>query len=297
MAEKRGSFFNRLIPRFIRTPLYNYLDKITVLRYYSDLAEELVNPEEKTALDYLKNNKLGVFPYPFQKKYNKNKIIVFKDELLKLKYVVHDGKRLYFRRKSSTRGIKRNYNALLMEQDINSPHRYLTSDYRVNTNDILVDIGAAEGILALSVIDIVKKVYLFETDQNWIEALEATFSPWIDKVEIINKFVSDRNDENHVSLDEYFNGNLKIDFLKVDVEGAEEKVLQGAAKILSENESLKVALCTYHKPDDAVFFEKYFKDRNFKTSFSNGYMIFNEPKAFYPPYLRKGVLRAEKIFD
>jgi len=297
MSQKRKSFYYRLIPKFIRKPLNDYYDKQIILKYYNDLPKSSINEEEKVAIDYLNANKLCVFPYPFQKNYKRNNIFVYKDKALKLKYILIDGKRLYFRRKSSTRGIKRNYKALLIEQDINSPHRYLTNNFNLENNDILVDIGAAEGNLALSVIEKVKKVYLFETDKNWIEALNATFSPWKDKVEIINKFVSDKNDEKNVSLDVFFKDKEMFDFLKIDVEGSEEKVLNGCSEILSSNHQLKIALCSYHKPNDEKIFKDYLEKRDFLTSYSQGYMIYTEASTFLPPYLRRGVIRAEKKFS
>ena len=45
---------------------------------------------------------------------------------------------------------------------------------------------------------------MFEYDSEWREALEATFTPWADKVEIINKYVSDHDDESHIRFDSFF---------------------------------------------------------------------------------------------
>ncbi len=295
MAKQKKSFYNRVVPKFIRGPLRDRKQKRTILQYYSSLPAESVNNEERAALNYLEKNALCVFPYPFQHNYHREDISVYKDEALNLKYVLTDGKRLYFKRKSSSRGIKRNYNYLLIEQDLNSPHRYLNNDFDVEDNDILVDVGAAEGNLALSVIEKVKKVYLFETDENWIEALRATFAPWKDKVEIINKFVSDKNNERTVSLDKFFKDRENYTFLKIDVEGAENEVLNGCEDVLSSEIPLKVAVCCYHRPNDEFLFHERLLKRGFSTSFSHGYMIFDEPKTFFPPYLRKGVLRGEKI--
>jgi len=286
--------YRRLVPKFVRKAIDNRRTKNTILNYYDQLPETGINEEEQTALAYLRKNSLCVFPYPFQEQYNRNDIAVYEDEKLNLKYVLLDGKRLYFKRNSSTRGIKRNYNFLLIEQDMASPHRYLTDDFDVNNQDILVDVGAAEGNLALSVIEKVKKVYLFETDKKWIEALEATFSPWKDKVEIVNKFVSNRNDAEHVSLDQFFKDKEVFNFLKIDAEGAESDIFDRCETLLSSAEKLKIAVCCYHKPDDAKIFQALLMGKDFSVSFSEGYMIFNEPKTFSPPYLRKGVLRAEK---
>ena len=293
MTLERKTSLYYISPKFIREWINKRQAKRTILKYYSTLPLASVNSEEQVALDYLKDNKLCVFPYPFQHNYKRTSITVYKDNKLKLKYILQDGKRLYFKRKSSSRGIKRNYNYLLIEQDINSPHRYLTDTFNLSTNDILVDVGAAEGNLALSVIEKVKKIYLFETDENWIEALKATFSPWQDKVEIINKFVSHKNEDNHVSLDEFFKDKEAFSFLKVDAEGSENEVLQGSETLITAVPLLKIALCSYHKPNDEKDFKKHLAERGFTVSHSSGYMIFPERLTFYPPYLRRGILRAE----
>jgi 16S rRNA A1518/A1519 N6-dimethyltransferase RsmA/KsgA/DIM1 with predicted DNA glycosylase/AP lyase activity len=38
----------------------------------------------------------------------------------------------------------------------------------------------------------VNRIYMFEYDKEWIAALETTFEPYKDKVEIINKYVSNK---------------------------------------------------------------------------------------------------------
>ena len=292
MDKKGKSLFDKLVPKFIRKPISDNKVKKTILNYYESLAKTSINEEEEAALAYLRNNKLCVFPYPFQHSYKKKDISVYNDDKLKLKYILFEGKRLYFKKTSSARGVKRNYNALLIEQDVNSPHRYLTDSFKPGSNDIFVDVGAAEGNLAISVIDKVKKVYLFETDPAWIEALTATFSPWKEKVEIINKFVSDKNDETNVSLYEFFKDREPFSFLKIDAEGAEEDILNGCKTLLSSERQLKLALCCYHKPNDDKKFNDFLLKKGFSVSFSKGYMIFKYPETFFPPYLRKGIARA-----
>lgn len=293
MIESK-SIYSYLVPKFIRKPLNDLMIKKTILNYYDCLLPNQISNEERSALEFLRLNKLCVFPYSFQNNYVRKDIVVLLDKYLGLKYVILDGKRLYFKKASSFRGVKRNFNALRIEQDINSPHRYLTESFNVNENDILVDVGTAEGNLPLDVIEKAKKIYMFETNPKWIEALEATFKPWKEKVVIVNKFVSDKSDENHVTLDEYFEGKEPFTFLKIDAEGSEASVLEGAKKAISSSQKLKIAICCYHKPKDAEEFEKYFKTNNFSVAFAKGLMIFEEPKNFFPPYLRKGVLRASR---
>jgi hypothetical protein len=292
LSKKGKSIYHKLVPKFIRRPIEKNKIKSTVLNYYNSIDQHLINKEQREAIDYLSKNDLCVFPYPFIEQYKRSDVEVYIDPETQLKYIFTDKKRLYFKRKSSKRGVRRNYNFLKIEQDKESPHRYLTNKFNVHEGDILVDVGAAEGNLPLEVIEKVKKAYLFETDERWIEALEATFAPWKDKIVIINKFVSNINDDKNVTLDEFFKDKEPFNFLKVDAEGAEDKILAGAENILTSKTNLKLALCCYHKPHDEDKFEAHLETRDFEVSFADGYMIFPEPKTFEPPYLRKGVLRA-----
>ncbi|WMN11933.1 FkbM family methyltransferase [Marivirga salinae] len=289
-----NNLFRKLVPKFIRGPFEKNKLKFTILNYYNSTDQEFIDEEKRDALNYLKDKGFSVFPNRFQEKYKRSDIEVHVDPSNQLKYIITDGKRLYFKRKSSKRGVRRNYNFLKIEQDKKSPHRYLTSKFKVEENDILVDVGAAEGNLPLEVIEKVKKVYLFETDERWIEALEATFAPWKDKVVIVNKFVSNVNDKKNVSLDVYFKDKEPYSFLKVDAEGAEGDILEGSQKTIANSDNLKIALCCYHKPHDEDKFKAHLEKRDFEVSFADGYMVFPEPKTFNPPYLRRGVLRAVK---
>lgn len=290
--EPRAIVLPKWLPKPLRKPMLDALKKQTILDYYNQLAPEKISEAEHEALTYVRRHGIEVFPYAFNQKYKKEDVHVFLDKKNGLKYVIENDKRLYFKRKSSFRGVKRNYTALRVEQDMKSAHRYLTPSFTIEEGDILVDVGAAEGNLPLSVIEKVKKLYLFETDPNWLEALEATFAPWRDKVVIVNKFVSNVNNQKYVSLDEFFKDKEPYTFLKVDAEGAEATILKGANAQLSSDKKLKLALATYHKPNDAEEFELILNNFRFKTEFSNGYMIFPELRTFFPPYLRRGLIRA-----
>ncbi len=291
---RNKSLYHILVPKFIRKRKKDDQIKKTILDYYHSLPDTAINQEEKEAINYLENNNLCYFPYPFQNQYKQKDIIIYWDKSLKLNYVLSEGKRLYFKRNTSAHGIKRVYNNLIIEQDIDSPHRYLTPAFEMHQDDILADVGTAEGNLPLSVIEKVKKAYLFETDEDWIEALRATFSPYKDKVEIINTFVSDKNEGSFASLDEFFRNKQHYTFLKIDVEGAEEQVLNGCNIMLSSTKPGKLLVCCYHRPNDEFKFYNILVQKGFTVSFSKGYMIYTEPGTFYPPYLRRGVLRAER---
>ena len=117
---------------------------------------------------------------------------------------MQEWKRLYFKKRWNVSGIKKAYADLLREQDENSPHRYLTNTFTVDKNDAIADIGAVEGNFSLSVADKIRKIYLSERDNEWIAALKAIFAPWADRVEIIDRSVSDRNDSSHIIMDTFF---------------------------------------------------------------------------------------------
>ena len=232
-----------------------------------------------------------IFPYPFILDYSFKDISVFKDENLKLFYVLHGIKKLYFSQKfDSIKKVKVAYYCALIEQDKNSPHRYLNESFDIKQNDVVLDVGAAEGLLGLENIDKIKKLYVFEADSDWIDALKATFEPWKDKVEIIHKYVSDINTDTNISLDAYLK-ELKVNLIKIDVEGVEKHILAGAHHTLSKTE--KVAICTYHNQKDEKLFKELLLDYGFQTSYSAGYMLFILKK-LYPPYFRKGLIRGVK---
>ncbi len=263
-----------------------------ILNYYRDVP---ISDEIKMVINFLKKNPLKLFPYSFPEKYNSSLIKVYDDKEKNLRYVFHEGKRMYFKRSWQINDIRENYTNLLIEQDKNSPHRYLTGNFTVGKNEVVADIGAAEGIFSLSVIEHVKKIYLFETDSEWIEALQATFMPWNDKIEIINKFVSDKNDIGNITLDKFATGiNVLFDFIKIDVDGAELRLLAGCRKILSSTHKIKIAICTYHKAGDEISFRNVLKDYGFSICPSSGYMIFYHDPYLSAPFLRRGLLRASK---
>jgi len=246
-------------------------------------------------LDYLKTNPIAVFPYPFQNQYHAASIEVFEDlEKKGLKYVMQDGKRLYFKRRWSKKRIRHSYNELTREQDPRSPHRYLTDNFGIDEGEILVDIGVAEGNFALGAVEQASRLILFETDQEWIEALNATFEPWKDKVLIVNKFVSNLTNSKNTTLDDFILPGEKITLLKIDVDGAESRLLEGCKRILAEQKPLKLAICTYHKQHDEEEFTTVLTQNGFETSHSDGFMLFYYDKKMKAPYLRRGLLRAIK---
>jgi hypothetical protein len=265
--------------------------KKNILDYY--LTRETLNPEEEKVIAYLQKNGIHVFPYRFKDKYNPKKIKVYKDKEVNLYYIIFENKRLYYYKLKKIKKVQKYFNTLFIEQDIDSPHRYLTQNFNVKPDHVIVDVGAADGNFSLSVVEKAKELYLFEPHHQWVQALRSTFQPWKEKVNIIQKFVSNKNDGNNVSLDGFFH-NKTIDFLKIDAEGSEDQVLDGCKNILSKRKQIKVALCAYHRQNDGIHFSKTLRQHGFSVTNSDGYMIFHDDKNLREPYLRRGILRATK---
>lgn len=220
---------------------------------------------------------------------------MFHDETLDLPYVCFNQKRLYYPREMNTIAIQKSFcGEQLIAQHPQSPHRYLTDHFSVESGDIVVDCGVAEGNFGLSIVDSVSKLYLFEPDERWMEPLCATFSPWKNKVVIIQKYLSNITDESNLSLDDFFQDKECPNFIKLDVEGYEERLLQGAYNILSSSNLKKVVVCTYHKQEDEETLGALLRSHDYNVVPSQGYMLFIYDKNFNPPYLRRGVIRAIK---
>jgi Methyltransferase FkbM domain len=288
----KSSFFEKLTSKKARLRRL----KKKVIDYYSSLPKEEMRADQKSVFDFLKENDISVFPYPFPAEYKASDIELFKDKNLDLYYIVWDGKKLYYKNGNRPDKAQEYFNSLRLEQDIRSPHRYLTKDFEVAKGDIVVDVGAAEGNFSLSVVEHAGYVYLFETDKKWIKALEATFAPWGDKVKIVQKFVGEKTSEESIALDDFFGEEQSIQFIKADVEGGEAQVIRGASRIIDKQKKLKIAVCTYHRQDDAMMLDDLLKKSGFKNSFSDGYMLYyyGRTNIVKEPYLRRAVLRAVK---
>lgn len=181
---------------------------------------------------------------------------------------------------------------ILYEQGKSSPHRYLPDGYSMPQNAVIVDAGVCEGNFALRFVDIAKRIYLIESDSNWMAALERTFSPYNDKVVFVNKFLSGRDNSNEVTLDSLV--NERLDFLKMDIEGAEVDSLLGAKRVLTENK-VQCAICSYHRQYDEKYIEFILKNYGYSTCHSKGYIFFPyDENIINTMDLRRGVVYGYK---
>ena len=222
---------------------------------------------------------------------------IFFDDNRKLYYgrgVETDNRMLFFPKKLDINEIRKLYKSLCYEQDVDSPHRYLSDSVQIEPKDTVIDVGSADGNFILSIIENIKEAYLFECDDNWIEALQSTFEPWKDKIHIINKYVCDYDDENHISLDSFINDTLSDDsdiIVKMDIEGAEMDALKGLNESLN-NKKIKAALiCAYHNQEDERNIRNYVVKTGYFIQPSVGYITKFAELFSKKPYIRRGVLR------
>ncbi len=151
--------------------------------------------------------------------------------------------------------------------------------FQAGQNETFVDCGVLDGDtcydFARWCLGRYRKIFAFEPDNNNYENCKINLSKlqdvnlfnlgvW-DKAEtlsfnntssgfstIVEGGASKQKDEiveiKTCAMDEVLAGE-EITFIKMDVEGAELKALQGASKIISEQKP-KLAVCVYHKPED-----------------------------------------------
>jgi hypothetical protein len=247
----------------------------------------LPDTEQNRLYAFMGKHGLMHFPYPFALDYKKMHVVCHFDARFGLPYIIHSGKNLYFSKSNAYKDkkvVESAYKSLLIEQDIFSPHRYVKDINRLKGKTLL-DVGAAEAIFSLDVIELVSHVYLFECDDVWIEALNATFAPWKNKVTIVRKYVSDSNDENTITLDRFFEDKDKRNlFIKMDIEGYEQAALRGAVNLLREAHDIDFSICTYHKKKDAVEITGILNSFGFEWEQTEGYLYVERD-------FRKGIIR------
>lgn len=286
--------FEKEICKQIKDNLYeckiieeDIISRVQILLRYQNSRD----PEIKNIVEYLKKNELRVFNYLFVEKYNRNYNIYYDDER-KMYYTIYYKKKMYFSRKLNTREkVEEYYKSILVEQDIESPHRYLAENVKVEKDVTIVDAGAAEGNFSLAYIENAKKIYIFEPDRDWYEALLATFEPYLDKVVIYNMYLSNYCNSVTTTLDEIV--NEEVNMIKMDIEGEELYALKGARKVLERSQNIKCIVCTYHQEFAYEVIKDYLEKMHMKTSCSKGYMWYPD-YGVRAPILRRGLIKAEK---
>ncbi len=271
--------------------IYYFAKKKILNRYKTE-----TNQEIQTILSYLENESLDVFNYEFKKNYSLDEINPIYDNGVNLFYVMHNGHKLYMASNINTEDkVKRYYNSIRIEQDELSPHQYLTKEFGIVEGDVVVDVGAAEGNFALDVIEKAKKVYIIETNEQWIEALKNTFHNYLDKIVMINKFAADYTAGREAKIDDMI--SEPVNFIKLDIEGCELAALNGLHKTIESAEHIKIAACTYHNDNDAEMIKNVLeKTYGMDSHYSRGYMYYpySIQQKFILPSLRRGIIRGCK---
>lgn len=224
------------------------------------------------------------------------------DDSLRLPYVIHKGKHLYFPRKYSVAQAVEAYKGyicgdrLLGKGEDIAPHQYQSKEFQVHDGDVVVDVGCAEALFSLDVIEQASKVYLIERDGIWKAPLLATFAPYKDKAVFVQKLVSDKDSRTTVFLPSLLRCEPSSPlFIKMDIEGYEPKVVRSLLPLLRERDGITLSCCTYHNNEDAATLEQLFQQVGYRYEFSKGYMLFARYDQPAAPYFRHGVIRASNF--
>jgi FkbM family methyltransferase len=151
-------------------------------------------------------------------------------------------------------------------------HYYQKEPTRVQTGEVLLDVGTAEGLFPLTVVEQCRKIILVEPHPLLYRALQQTFAGFSNKVEIIHSAAGNQRGElyfqggsltGHLAttagdsgekvpvnkIDDLVSPDQRITYLKADIEGFELPMLQGAAETIRRNKP-KIAITTYHNEND-----------------------------------------------
>ncbi len=275
-------------------------DYITIdnLRHFKETDGVLFKDE----IDFILKHGAQVFPY--KKVKSMGPVNSGYDKRAGLPYVMHNGKKLFFKKSMKVKEAEEAYRSYIEDENllgggyrVKMPHQYQSENVKVEQGDIFVDIGSAEGLVALDVIDKVKKVYLLEGDKKWLPSLHATFRPYKDKCQIIPKYVSDCNSKCYITLEQLLKDEPDCPvFIKMDIEGYEKIVLDSSRDFIAKRKNIKLAVCTYHNQEDAKDIALLFERLGYHYEQSDGYMLFTfDPQEIpKPPFFRKGMIRAWK---
>lgn len=272
---------------------------ILIERFYRKYGNDM-SADIQELLSYIRlEGNIQAYNYPFVKEYLQKDLEIFADvfydQETEMHYVMHQNKRMYYPKGYDENRVKIAYRFISIEQDDRSPHRYLDKEFEVQKGDIVIDGGVAEGNFSLEVVERVKKIYLIECDDSWIEALEKTFEPWKEKVVIINKMLGSKDAGKYITMDTLTAGE-EVNFIKLDVEGAELDALKGAENTLKMNHKIQCAICCYHRKNDECNIKRVLEEKGFHTSTTKRYMYYrDDPDAVIDTELRRGIVRGIKM--
>ena len=229
-------------------------------------------------------------PYDWVQQFKPEDVPVTRDAATGMWMASVNGHRVFFNRNATLERVQQSVWLARVEQDPRSPHCYLGGRQAVDPGDVVVLIGASDGIFCLSLIERISKAYLFEPDPAWAEPLRATMKPWGDKVEIVPLALGSKDADGMVRLDSFLAKRSQPNFIQMDVEGAEHDVLMGAGGLLQNARKLRLSICAYHQRLDYPNFTKLLSRLGYAISHSPGFYVLG----IRMPYLRRGVLYAAR---
>jgi len=149
-------------------------------------------------------------------------------------------------------------------------HFYEVPETRVRDGDHVVDCGAAEGVFSLRVLARAGRITLFEPLRLFTESLKRTFQDHTN-VCVVNAALSNAEGAGVLqggslygvvradgegeaisitTLDAWLNkSGARLDFLKADLEGFEERMLEGASTSIARWRP-RIAITVYHPGND-----------------------------------------------
>lgn len=235
--------------------------------------KDTMDTEIQRILNYYRNNGFNIYgDYFFPKEKNIIYRVFYDND--GWPFIWFEGKKMYFPKDHVFMEDEngRYICNILSEQGENSPHLYIRRDIEgIKEGSVIVDAGVCEGNFALRYVDKAKRIYLFESDKKWIEPLKRTFYDYREKMILINKFLEGYDSSDTVTLDSMI--KEKIDYLKMDIEGAEVKALLGAKELLMRSRA-RCSICSYHRQNDEKYIRHILESYGYKTDVSKGYMFF-----------------------
>lgn len=283
--------------RYIEYPM-PFLEQQIYEKYKAELAGEkkCESDELQTVIEYVAVHGVRMYCYPFFDEYEGKDYPVFYDEEYGLYYGIYSGHKIYLAKQYNTPEKAEHYlRCIYMEQDQRSPHCYFAGGFQALDGETGVDIGAAEGIFTLAVIEKVAHVYLIEAEADWCEALALTFREYEKKVTIIQGRATDSDGPGQITLDKLLE-DIAIDFIKMDIEGNEHKALLGAERLIKKNMP-KLAVCTYHRSNDYHDIGDWLRNKGYLIDNSQGYVVCQgewELENLFDVDFRRALLWAER---
>ena len=172
---------------------------------------------------------------------------------------------------------------------IDGPYEIETLNVNIQNGDVIFDIGANLGLFSCYAAQKGCEVYAFDPDETCLKLLreqqeryknlnviplglsnetgkKAFYESEDCALSSMSRLAEGKLIKKEVeidTLDHYVEstGIRKIDYIKADIEGEERNMLRGAVKVLKEMHP-KLAICTYHYPEDPELLEKIILDAN-----------------------------------